>query len=191
MASKVKIANLALRRVSADPIESFETISEESEEEARIINDMWDLLLDEVMQAGTWTFATSTVELAQETTAVSDEFTYSYALPSDCLQLLTALDVAASEYEINEQSIVTDLDTLTIKYIKRVTDTTKFSAKFIDCFAYRLAADIVLSLTGRNDRHDRMLGLYDRSLGKAVQLDKSQNRRKNPKVHNKLLNARS
>ena len=191
MASKVQIANIALRRCSAGRIDE---IDQEESEEAELINDLWDVLLDEVMQAGTWTFATKTVELAQETTAASIEFDYSYALPSDLLQLLTGLDVVDEEeygeYEVNEDSIVTNLEEFSIKYIKRVTDTSKFSAKFIDAFAYRLAADIVYSLTGKKERRDDMMKSYEKSLRKAFQLDKSQNRRKNPKKFTKLLKGK-
>jgi len=187
MASEVDIANIALRRCSAGSVES---LSEESEE-AAIVSDLWDALLDEVMQSGTWTFATTTEELAQEATAASEEFDYSYALPSDCLQLLTAIDALSDEYEINGDSIVTDLDTFKIKYVQRVTDTSRFSSKFVDAFAYRLAADIVLSLTGKVDRHRDMLNLYNQSLRKAFQLDKSQNRRSSPKKFTKLRDSRS
>jgi hypothetical protein len=190
MASKVDIANVALVRASADQIENFEVVEGEDSVESRVVNALWDPLIDEVMQIGCWTFAQATDEPAALATTISEEFDYSYALPSDCLQLLSVLDAAESEYDIEGDYIVTNLDSVKIKYIRRVTDTTKYSAKFASAFAYRLAADIVLTLQGDLQRHQQLYGLYEKEISKAVQMDQAQRRRKNPKKHNKLVNAR-
>lgn len=191
MPSKVDIANVALVRASADQIENFEVVTGEDSVESRVINALWDTLIDEVLQVGCWTFCCVTDELSALSTTISEQFDYSYALPNDCLQLLEVLDAGNYEYDIEGDYIVTNLDTVKIKYIKRITDTTKYSAKFISAFAYRLAADIVLTLKGDLQRHQQLYALYEKEISKAAQMDSAQRRRKNPKKHHKLLDARA
>ena len=58
-------------------------------------------------------------------------------------------------------------DSLFITYIKRITDSTKFSPAFVNCFANRLGAEIATSITESRAKFQDMMNMYESSLKKA------------------------
>lgn len=58
-------------------------------------------------------------------------------------------------------------DSLFITYIKRITDATKFSPAFVNCFSNRLAAEIATTITESRAKFQDMMNMYESSLKKA------------------------
>lgn len=149
MASEIDICNLALAHLgddatvaSIDPPEG----SAQAEHCARF----YPIARDALLEIHDWKFATRRAALAQ---LVDDAFnwTYAYAPPSGALKLISVLPATASPddegqpFDTENQAdgtpmILTDLESATLRYTARVTDTTKFSPLFVDALARLLAS---------------------------------------------------
>lgn len=162
--SDVKIVNIALGRIGAKRIAA---LSEESKE-AREANAIYELMRDEVTARHPWPFAVKRVELAQSADAPSYGFDYAYVLPSDNLRVLEVQDQDLAgemlkKYVIENGLLLTDDDEVLIKYISRVTDPAKFSPQFVSTFAYRLSAELAMSVAKDTKLMLEMRQLYDRT----------------------------
>ena len=149
MASEVDICNLALARLgdnatvaSIDPPEG----SAQAEHCARFYTFARDSLLE--MHA--WKFATRRVQLAK-LTVPSWDWSFAYAEPTGALKLLGVLSATASNddetqpYEAESDAngaaiILTNQEDASLRFVARVTDTTKFSPLFVDALAWLLAS---------------------------------------------------
>jgi len=149
MSSEVDIVNLALANLgdsatvsSIDPPEG----SAQAEHCARF----YPIARDALLEMHGWKFATRRTALA--TLAIDTwNWQYAYSEPAEALRILAVLPAtAASDDEsqdfetesgpAGESVIYTNQDTATVRYIVRVTDTTKFSPLFVDCLARLLSS---------------------------------------------------
>jgi hypothetical protein len=166
MASEVEICNLALAHIgdsatvsSIDPPEG----SSQSEHCARFYPMARDVLLDD----HTWSFATRRVVLA-ELTNESTTWLYAYAVPNDCLDVISILSSTATndyngtnssqdvyyytspayspqEFAIEVDStgadvIYTNQADAVCRYTTSVTDTAKFPPLLVMAISYQLAS---------------------------------------------------
>lgn len=149
MASEVDICNLALARLgdnatvaSIDPPEG----SPQAEHCARF----YPVARDSLLEMHAWRFATRRVLLAK-LAVESWDWSFAYAVPTDALKLLGVLSAAASSvdkaqpYETESGAngaliILTNQENASLRYIARVTDTTRFSPLFVDALAWLLAS---------------------------------------------------
>jgi hypothetical protein len=149
MASEVDICNLALARLgdnatvaSIDPPEG----SAQAEHCARF----YAVARDSLLEMHAWKFATRRVLLAK-LTVPSWDWSFAYAEPTGALKLLGVLPAAASNdaetqpYEAESDAtgaaiILTNQEGASLRFVARVTDTTKFSPLFVDALAWLLAS---------------------------------------------------
>ncbi len=101
-------------------------------------------------------FATELAALdwvVDNTDRVYYEYSYSHTIPSDCLRLLEVTDAGTviEDFANEDGLVLSDYDVIYIKYIYRVTDTSKYDAYFLSCFALRLAGEIAFAVTGKAD----------------------------------------
>jgi hypothetical protein len=81
------------------------------------------------------------------------KWSYKYQLPEDFLRLREvyedeSTDEADERYEIEGKTILTDYDTLNIKYVKKVTDPDEFEPLFRETLVLRLAMKVIPTLAG-------------------------------------------
>ena len=145
MATKVQIYNLALRAIGGPRLTAYD----EDNEAARVINDVYDLILEEVESAHPWNFTITRVELVATGDTPEFDYDYEYGLPVGCLRVLNMEDYA--KYKREGEYLITDESPAKIRYIAKIIDTTKFSAYFVTCFAVRLAAEIAYSITNNQN----------------------------------------
>lgn len=149
MASEVDICNLALARLgdnatvaSIDPPEG----SAQAEHCARF----YAVARDSLLEMHAWKFATRRVLLAK-LTVESWDWAFAYAEPTGALKLLGVLSATASNddetqpYEAESDAngaaiILTNQEGASLRFVARVTDTTKFSPLFVDALAWLLAS---------------------------------------------------
>ena len=149
MASEVDICNLALARLgdnatvaSIDPPEG----SAQAEHCARF----YAVARDSLLEMHAWKFATRRVQLAN-LTVPSWDWSFAYAEPTGTLKLLGVLSATASNddetqpYEAESDAtgaaiILTNQESASLRFVARVTDTTKFSPLFVDALAWLLAS---------------------------------------------------
>lgn len=149
MASEVDICNLALARLgdnatvaSIDPPEG----SAQAEHCARF----YAVARDSLLEMHAWKFATRRVQLAKLTVS-SWDWSSAYAEPTGALKLLGVLSANSSNdeetqpYEAESDAngaaiILTNQEDASLRFVARVTDTTKFSPLFVDALAWLLAS---------------------------------------------------
>lgn len=171
--SAVDICNSALYKIGAARISSLT----ESSKAARILNDQYDRLRKEVLRAHPWNFAITWIELGlSANTPVSDDYANEFLLPSDCLRVLETNLASDLDWEVgnnidgNKVIFCNDVS-LKIKYIKDVTNTTRFAPDFEEALAFRIAADIAYSIVQSQSVQQSMFKFYQFSIGQARSFD--------------------
>ena len=155
MASDVGIANAALRKFGQAPITAFS----EKSKAARVANERFADLRDELLFQHPWNFARKRDSLAASATAPAWGFTTAYPLPTDYIRMyeVNGEDEGTGKWKVEDGSIVTDLSApLEILYVYQVTDANRMSAGFREAFASVLAADWAEDLTGDDNVATRM-----------------------------------
>lgn len=147
MASEVGIANAALRKLGQAPITAFS----ENSKAARLANERYAELRDELLHRHPWNFALKRTSLAASSTSPVWGYTYAYPLPADYIRAfeVNEEDEGEGRWKVEDGSIVTDLSApLEILYVYRVTDANRMSTGFREALASTLAADWAEDITG-------------------------------------------
>ena len=140
--SETEICNLALLRVGQPVIGDIT----EASDPAITCRKFYTETRDELLRQHPWNFAMGRKELAASTTTPDFEFTYSFPLPADCLRVLS-LYYTDYEWVIEGKNLLTNLDTVQIKYIKRITDSGIFPPDFTEALSIKLAQKIAAYVT--------------------------------------------
>lgn len=91
------------------------------------------------------------------TLAAIFDFTYSIALPSDCLRVLRVNDnFSDPEWRVEAGRLLINDDEPELKYIYDVTDYTTMPVDFYECLAIYLAIDLCLPLNQSDQRKDEL-----------------------------------
>lgn len=151
MASLVDICNSALNQLGATTIIALT----EDSKNARIINQRYNSVRDQVFREHPWNSLIKRVKLAQDSTAPVYEFSFAYTLPSDCLKVLAFSDSTSEylakndiNYKIENGKLLTSSSTVYLKYVSRETDTTKYDTSLAETISAALAADVAYAITG-------------------------------------------
>lgn len=142
--SSVEICNSALIKIGAERITSLS----DDNQRAILCNEQYAKLRDELLLSHPWHFAKTRATPAVDVTAPEYEWDYRFALPADCLRILS-LDIEEFNGKWVEESeyILCNSDVISMLYIKQVTDTTLFPPTFSEALACKIAADISYALT--------------------------------------------
>ena len=139
--SKVQIANLALVHVGGSAITSLT----DDTNEARAVNQVYDLVRDAVLSDHPWNFAIKRVIPSVDAGTPVYDFAYRFDLPTDYLRLVGIED--DPDYKISGQFIECDSNPIKIKYVGENDTPTEYDAMFVMAFALRLASTISERLT--------------------------------------------
>ena len=168
MASEVDIANSALNMIGASNITSLT----EDSVAARIMNQRYEFVRDAVFRSHPWNCLVRRASLAQNSTAPTWGYTYAYNLPTDpfCLRVLR-LEKLDLDYKVEGRTIVSNEQTMKIKYVARVTDPNEYDTLLSETNSARLAADTCYSITNSNSLVASMYSLYEAKLKEARFVD--------------------
>lgn len=155
MASKVSICNMALGylnhgiRIAA---------LDEGSNEADQCSLFYEPALRSVLRAAPWSFAMRYETLADLGTPVSPNWTVMYAYPSDAVAIRAILPrvrgTAPNKFEVAYSAslasrvVMCDVGDATAAYTAFVDDPTLYDPQFVTAFAWQLAAEMALVLTG-------------------------------------------
>lgn len=167
MPAEVDIWNLALSRINA---RATVAAPDEQSDEAHYCRLFYDQVRDQTLQADDWNFARYRADLALlGNCAVTDRFTYRYALPPDCLAVRVLNDRRVNKYapahlrpkfeiagELDDSGaprrvLMTDESPARIIYSSQVTQAGIFDPLFVAALSWALAAEIALPITGKQD----------------------------------------
>ena len=177
MASAVDIANSALNLLGASTISAFTDDSKN----ARLVNQRYEPVRNRVFRSHAWNCLHKRVQLAQNSTAPVIEYTYAYALPSDCLRVLkvhngTTDSIASNlDYKLEGRNIVTNEGTVFIIYIAIDTDPNNYDTYLQESISHQLAADLAYAVTNNATLADKYMVRADERLREARFIDATEN----------------
>jgi len=164
LASETDIWTLALSHIGADPV----TLYDDPRKSATLCRRLYPSIRDAVLRAYPWRCARIQRSLAVLADAPSDRYEYGYSLPTDpyCLWVPKMLNEDL-DYEVEGRNLLSNESTVTVTYIKRVTDPGLFDTLLIEAIAERLASTLAFPLTGIPTLGKELWGLYTLKLTEA------------------------
>ncbi|MGB0785831.1 MAG: hypothetical protein ACPGRH_06695 [Alphaproteobacteria bacterium] len=187
MASFVEISSNALRLLGDDPITSLT----EDSERARLVNALYEEVRDEVTRAAMWNCAKDRQVLASLATTPAFGWSYYHQLPSTCLRVIDVLsgDIRI-DHEVEGRKIMTDVSSVNLIFLKKITDPNDMDALFIGAYTAKLAAELAEPVTGSRSLAEQMWTLYDRKVREARTIDSQEGTVSNLDVQ-QLVDART
>lgn len=156
MASETGICNLALAHLGIS--KAIADLTERSKE-ANLCNQFYESTRDLVLRDFAWPFATKFVTLALVEEDPTDEWSFSYRYPVDCLKFRRILSGLRNDNRQSRvpikigqddagQLIYCDIEDAEAEYTIQVEDAGKFPPDFVMALSLRLASYIAPALTG-------------------------------------------
>lgn len=178
VSSNTQICNLALSHLgNANEINNLET---EKTAEAISCRRYYTIALGKILEDFNWPFSTKFADLALVEEDPTDEWSFSYRYPSDCLNFRRIPSGIRNDtrqsripYKIGQDDqgylIFTDQSEAQAEYTVNVTDVTRFSSSFALALSYLLAFLITPRSSG-SDRFNigkQMYSLYEKEIENA------------------------
>ena len=192
MSSETEIANLAL--VPLLGCERITSLSD-NQTEAVVMNASYSHCRNAVLEERAWTFAAGRAIWTPTADAVPFGYTYSYLIPTTVLKIFDVSErsngsTSSSFMWVREgDRILTNASQIYVRYLNEVTNTSIFSAGFINALSLYLAWYTCIALTESRTLKDGLRGEYENALIDAGTADGMQGRREKIR-NNALLNAR-
>ncbi len=142
--SEVSICNDALILIGGTRISSLA----EDTKQGQLCNEQYSKVRDQLLNSHPWNFALYRKELSAEPELPTGwyDWTYAYTIPADVLRILDLDDTEASWAKENTY-IFTNYSPVSIRYIKKITETGRFPPHFDKALAHALALNIIYALT--------------------------------------------
>ena len=169
MASVVQICNSALNQLGAASI----TALTDNSKNARLCNERYAVVRDAVFRSHPWNSLIKRQQLAQTTNTPAYGFSYEFALPSDCLRVLT-IDAYNSDYKVEGRKILWNESTIKIIYIAQETDPNEMDVLLRETISAGLAADIAYAITANLQVAKLMQEKYQFKVSEAKHTDASE-----------------
>jgi hypothetical protein len=134
--------------------------------EAKLCNERYPLLRDELLQRHNWNFAIARASLAQLVTVPSFGYNFEYQLPADCLKVID-IDVPEADWSVEGNVLRTNLESIKIKYVKIVDNTALFTPVFVEALSLRLAWDLSYSLVQSTSQTDFLRSSFEQYMREA------------------------
>jgi hypothetical protein len=154
--SPIDICNLALGKLGARRITSFDN----SSEEAQLCRIEYPHQRDCLLRDHNWNFALARATLPADPVAPAFGYERSYELPADCSRLVEVgerrLRIGDDPYDfdprgdfiVEGRSILTNREApLQVRYVRRLTPTELYDDSFVDAIVWHLAAALCMPIT--------------------------------------------
>ena len=176
--SKTKIFNIALSNLGVSaPIQN----SIENNPTAILMNNYYELARDTVLEAHEWSFATAYKELSisEENAPEGSKWAYNFTFPNDCIAPRAIIDLAdrkEKKYEpatdsSGQKIILTNCNPCMLRYTRRVTTETFFTAAFVNALGFYLAYLSAQVIVGSGNKKNTNLQDYQLAIRQAIVTD--------------------
>jgi len=157
MASPTEISNLAISHLGIAKV--IGNLTTEHSAEAQKCRIFYEQSVKATLRDGYWPFARKFVTLALIEEDPTEEWAYSYQMPSDCLFFKRILSATRNDtrqsrvpYLVGHGDagtlIYTDQNEAQAEYVVYVSDTNRYPTDFMMAVSFRLASYIAPALTG-------------------------------------------
>lgn len=170
--SEVSICNIAVSWLGGNRITSLD----DDTTEANLCKLNYDSSRDATLEERNWTFATGRSLPNKLSTEPVFGFSSAFQLPSDFIRVVQISTLETMKDEVTDwakegDQLLVDADTIYMRYVKRISDTTKYSAGFVQALAARIAADICVPLTHDKELFANYWQLYLNKIESAGAMD--------------------
>ena len=172
MLSDIALCSRAMAKLGADPVQSFDDDTAESE----IASQLYGSTRDAVLSAHPWTFALGQTLLSPLMAVPVADFRYAFDLPPDFLRVVSAGTGSIGRglvYRIHERRLHCDAESVNLTYIFR-PDESAWPPFFDQVLIARLAAEFALPITESSSRADALHKLAGSELALAKTIDGQQ-----------------
>lgn len=166
-----EICNLAISWLSGNPIGSLADLSAE----AVLCNSNYNLSRRAVLEEKEWTFAIRRAQLIANGNTPISGYGNEFDIPADLIYSISVTAPFSSSnrprqisHVFEGNNILADIETIDIKYIYDLTDTTRFSSLFDQTLAAHIGMNIAVPLTEDINNQERLGALYLRNLDAAA-----------------------
>ena len=169
--SETSICNQALCRIGANQIKNVETDTSTQAIQCRL---HYESTRDALLRSHKWRFARARVELIQDDTDPDFEWDNQFILPADFLRFRsideeTGFTSRKNRHAIEGQLFLTNFSTVSLLYIKKVTDVTEFDSLFVEVFVWLLADKMIGPLAGGDAKIQKKIDTVLNKLGPKIQ----------------------
>lgn len=171
--TKTGIANLTASLLKVDAVANIDPPDSRSKF-AKKANQWYDESRRDTLADHIWNFALKRAQLPADATAPPFGYGNRFLLPADYIRVATIGDEDNPErdYKVEDGYILTNVAApLNVRYVYDQEDITKFSPKFIQAFARKLAANMAYDMTGSRTFADSMEEKYQLYLSDALGVD--------------------
>lgn len=172
MASVVEICNKALSLLGQNLITDFS----ENTPEALACRTHWPFVRNQVLRSHPWNCAIERKAIPRLLDAPVNEFTYKYQLPADCLRVLS-ID-PDQIFSIEGRTLLCDTDSIILKYIKELSDSSQYDPELADALSYIMASELCYQMTSSTSQVDYLRTTGEEKLSNAKASDALEGRQK-------------
>jgi hypothetical protein len=153
--SAVQICNSALIKLGARTIGSLS----EDKKEAKLCNEQYAKLRDEVLRSYPWNFAIRRAKLTKLLTDPVWGYSNQFQLPADYVRIIKPED-ATMDFRIEADKLLTNDSSVNILYVGREENTALFDPMFKEALALRIASELAYPLVQSTALQQAMLEAY-------------------------------
>jgi hypothetical protein len=183
--SETAICNDALVEIGAGRIASLT----EDSATARICNEQYTKIRDEMLAGHPWNFSLKRASLAASGTAPVNKYTKAWVLPTDCLRVLEVVDGEEIDWQKEGNYLVSDTTSMDILYIAKITDVGNYPPHFSRALALKLAASVSYALVQSTSLKEMLEKKAEFTLAQARSFDGQEGAPRKPYA-NTWLNSR-
>lgn len=174
MASIVDIVNHAFDLLGEPPTISLE---EDTRSAVSAAKRAWPIVRSEVFQSHPWNELTRRSSLPRLLEAPAYAYQYQYQLPSDHLKTLELYGDSGqvTEYQIEGDRVLTDAESLYIRYVIDTEDASNFSPQLVNVLSHKLALALAETITQSNVKRSTLTQQYKEALDMAYRFEVQEN----------------
>ena len=188
MKSTIQLFNTALGRLGGEQI-PYNRSPHEQDATGILCENLFPHVLDMVLEAHEWGFATRRVYLAKlpEQQPENPSYVFRYALPTDCVKPVSLEGYAGVNrtpaYLIESNAILTNKRNAELVYIARIEDPRMWPPSFADAMAWAMAGELAAARINDSQKQNWCYQNYEIALAKAAARDRAKqnpHRRRSP-----------
>ena len=184
MKSTIQLFNTALGRLGGEQI-PYNRSPQEQDATGILCENLFPHVLDMVLEAHEWGFATRRVILAKlpEQQPLNPSYVFRYALPTDCVKPVSLEGYAGVNrtpaYLIESNAILTNKQNAELVYIARVEEPRAWPPSFADALAWAMAGELASARINDSQKQNWCYQNYEIALAKAAARDRA---KQNPHI---------
>ncbi len=165
--SAEQICSDALAQLGQRPITD---ITDTTNPHAILCNSVYYIARDSLLSEFMWSFAIRRVALAVDVTAPDFGYTYRFQLPADCLRVI-GVDSREYKYVIEYGYLLSNQETLYLKYIARIEEPGRFDPLFAEALGARIARKLAMPILKKASAVQIAEGIYQEAIARAKASD--------------------